>query len=406
VDLLDGVLRHYDWGDHKALAEVLGHTPSGKPEAEYWLGAHPSAPAALGPDRRPLDEAVTGGPEALLGPAVVEQFGTVPFLLKLLGIAQPLSIQAHPSLDQARAGFAREDAAGLARDARNRNYRDPNHKPELICALSPIEAKCGFRTVAESQAVVAAFGDALAPVAELLAAPGTEAEVVAATVAGLLRLPPEEAEPLATAAAATAESLVADGGDLGPDPRAVEWTVRIAQAFPGDIGVVVALLLNHLTLEPGEAIFLPAGNLHAYLGGVGVELMANSDNVLRGGLTPKHVDVEELLSVVDWRPSTPQIQQPTSAVHDFQVPVPEFALTRLDAARGSIEQSFHPVGPEIVLVTDGAVALEADGASVEVGAGQAAFVAHQDGPYRLVDRGEGTTLAWRASVGGPETTAS
>ncbi|MEM7272295.1 MAG: mannose-6-phosphate isomerase, class I [Actinomycetota bacterium] len=403
MELITGVIRDYDWGDPEAIASLLGHEPPGHPEAEYWLGAHPSAPSVI-ESGTPLDRLIEAGPTQALGPAAADRFGRMPYLLKILAAAKPLSIQAHPSLDQARAGFAREDAAGIDRAAPDRNYRDDNHKPELICALTPFEAKCGFRTVAEVDRLLQRLGG---PWADRLRDRVTnedgrpDAETLADAVAWLLRLPVADATAFADEVVATAAAQEdTDRGD-GFD-HAVHWVGRIAEAFPGDIGIVVGLLLNHVTLAPGQAIFLEAGNLHSYLQGVGVELMANSDNVLRGGLTPKHVDVDELLSVVDYTPSEAPIQVAAGPIHAFDIPVPEFGLTRLDStadADGLADARFAPVGPDIVLVTAGAVALEGDGGAVEVPAGGAALVTPTDGPYRLRDRTPGETVAWRATVG-------
>jgi mannose-6-phosphate isomerase len=403
MERLDGIIRDYDWGHPRALAELLGHDPPGHAEAEYWLGAHPSAPATLGTDRRPLDRELDRRPGPLLGAAVADRFGGLPFLLKILAAERPLSIQAHPSSAQAEAGFEREDAAGVPRDARHRNYRDPNHKPELICALTPFEAKCGFRELEATRRLLELFGPELAEVAGWLEGPGPDADRLRDVVARLLHLPAAEAAELAGSTVVRAVALATGPdrpGERQPFAAEIEWTARIGRAFPGDVGVVVALLLNHLVLEPGEALFLPAGNLHAYLRGVGVELMANSDNVLRGGLTAKHVDVDELLTVVDWVPRPVPVQSPDSSVHRFDVPVPEFGLTRLDGSAGAIDgTSFEPSGPEIVLVTAGAVTLVTSSGRLELDQGQAAFAGPGDGSYRLVDRALGRTLAWRATVG-------
>ena len=401
MERLTGVVRAYDWGRLDALAELLGYEPPGHPEAEYWLGAHPTAPSALGEDRRPLDAVIGGDPAALLGPMVAERFGEFPFLLKILAAERPLSVQAHPSPHQAEAGFAREEAVGPARDAFERNYRDANHKPELICAVTTFEAKCGFGELPATRRLLDRFGPVLADIAARLDGPG-EAAGRRDVVSHLLHLPPAEAARLADATVDKAAELLAEMPADGTRPFGpeLEWTVRIGRTFPGDIGVVVALLLNHVVLEPGQALFLPAGNLHAYLHGVGVEVMANSDNVLRAGLTSKHIDVDELLAVVDWAAAPIPVQRPGSAVHTYEVPVPEFALTRLDAGAGTIDGTLcSPVGPEVVLVVGGAVTLVTDGCRLDLDRGQAAFVAASDGPYRIVDRAPGRTLAWRATVG-------
>lgn len=404
MDQLQGVVQDYDWGDPVAIARILGHEPPGHPEAEYWLGAHPKAPSRLVALDRTLDSVVADDPGAAVGPAVAERFDRLPYLLKILAADRPLSIQAHPSLVQAKAGFAREEAAGVDRMAPDRNYRDDNHKPELICAITDFEAKCGFRPVAETRRLVALLdGDDCEPLHAALAPEGSDAEVLAAAVSALLRLAPNEAAALSggvARAAAEAFERLGPGHEFGTE---LEWTGRIHEAFPGDIGVVVGLLLNHVTLAPGQAVFLQAGNLHAYLKGVGVELMANSDNVLRGGLTSKHIDVDELIDVVRYEPTSPPIQSSTSPIHGFDIPVPEFGLFRLDSSGGSFSPvPCVPEGPEIVLVTAGSVELSVDGddeASLRLDAGGAAFVPFADGPYTITDLDPGKTVAWRATVG-------
>lgn len=394
MDSLSGVIRAYDWGDPTALADLLGHEPPGHPEAEYWLGTHPGGPGRLGECGEPFDEAIAARTSDLLGPRVAARFGGLPYLVKVLAARRALSIQAHPSAVQAEAGFQREERLGLDRLAPDRNYRDPNHKPELVCALTRFEARCGFRDPSVTDVVLEAFGPALAPVRTLLSQYGP-----AGTTDRLLRLLPADGAALAEATVEAARTAVARcaGGRLGAELRS---TSAIGTEFPGDVGVVVALLLNHVVLEPGEALFLPAGNLHAYLGGLAVEVMASSDNVLRGGLTTKHIDVEELMSVVERRWGPVAVQRPSGPVHTYDTPVPEFEVTRVDGSTGSIgEPTFLSAGPEIVLVTGGAVDLVGHGGTIRLDRGRAAFIGAADGSYRVVDRGEGPVTAWRVAIG-------
>lgn len=406
---LTGVIRNYEWGDRTALARVLGHEPSGQPEAEYWLGAHPGAPSTIGDGGETLDAAISSSPGELLGRRVADRFdGKLPFLLKILAAAEPLSIQAHPSSDQARRGFEREELAGIDRSAPHRNYRDPNHKPELICALTPFEAKCGFRPVADTIGLLKRLDpEVLGPVIDRLSQPeaSSDADRLAAAVEWLLRLPEDEATELvrSTVAAASAASVPQDpvggeGDELGTVDEfgsIVRWTRLINEHHPDDVGVVVALLLNHLTLRPGQAVFLAAGNLHAYLQGVGVELMANSDNVIRGGLTPKHVDVEELLAVVDYRPIDPPVQNREGSPTHYRCDTPEFGLQSIIPAAGG--EIVLPVsGPEILLVTDGVVSVSTGRETTTLRAGDAVFIAAGDEHFRLFDA-EGAQL-WRALV--------
>ncbi len=349
MQILQGVVRHYDWGSESEIPSLLGVAADGRPWAELWLGAHPSAPSTVGSTGTPLDELIGSDPEGALGSDVNSRFGSLPFLLKVLSAAAPLSIQAHPSLSQAVAGFERENAAGIPIDAPNRSFRDRNHKPELICALTRFEALSGFRVPQLTLELLETINTAaLDPVRSRLA--GHTSESMADLLEWMFQLD-------GAAAAAMVDSVVescraADGPRFAAER---EMALELAARYPGDIGVLTALLLNRVVLAPGEAMFLGAGSLHAYLRGTGVEIMANSDNVLRGGLTPKHIDVRSLLEVVDARPVEPEIQAPetSSPITRYRSPVPEFSLTRY-MVDGSL-----PIdrGPAILLCTDGWVHL-------------------------------------------------
>lgn len=359
--------RDYAWGSKTAISGLLGSVASGAPEAELWLGAHPGSPArVVGDDRTLLD--------------VVD--GRLPFLLKVLAAAEPLSLQAHPTPEQAAEGFAREEAAGVPTDAPHRNYKDAFHKPELIYALSdPFRALSGFRPVAETREVLAPVADdeRIAPLVARLADDGSLRDVFAWLIGG-----GDDVDDLIAAvveASATAE---------GPS-----WqTVRtLADAYPGDPGIVISLLLHTVELKPGEVLYLPAGNIHAYLEGLGIELMAASDNVLRGGLTPKHVDVPELLSVLDFHPlPAPYLapEEPEPGVRVFRPDVDDFVLTVVDDASRGVELRLD--GPAIAICTAGAFEVEG-GPALE--RGRALFV---EGEPWLGLRGTG--LVFVASVGG------
>jgi mannose-6-phosphate isomerase len=379
---LEGVIRNYEWGSTSSIPSMLGCAEDGKPWAELWLGAHPSAPSVVGEPRTPLDELIAADPAGQLGPAVVDRFGSLPFLFKVLAAAAPLSLQAHPSVLQAEAGYAREDAAGVPIDAPNRSFRDRFHKPELICALTDFHALCGFRDPVATLDVLATIDtSALDPIRDRLAA-ASAVDGLGPLLEHLLTLP-------AADAAALVAPVVAACGALGPDRHADvrAMAAALGERYPGDAGVVTALLLNLVHLKPGEALFLGAGNLHAYLGGTGVEIMANSDNVLRGGLTTKHIDIPTLLEVVDVRPIEPVVQRPVAVegVASYDTPVPEFALERLD-----LDRSVAVSGPAILLCTDGA----ADVGSFSLERGAAAWLPAGDGIVEL--RGRGTV--YRAGV--------
>lgn len=358
---LTGQVQNYAWGDTSSIAGLQGRTPTGEPEAEVWFGAHPSAPSTT--NEGPLDAVIAADPVSALG-----THATLPFLVKLLAAARPLSIQAHPSIAQAEEGFAREDTAGIPRNAPHRNYKDRNHKPEMLIALTPFRAMAGFRPVDETAELLAEFNvpeldeagalliDATVPVHERLRS----------VISGWLGM--DNPAPLVNTVLERAAEL---------DSDVARNLVFIGEAFPGDVGVLAALLLNHVTLEPGQALFLPAGNMHAYLEGFGVEVMANSDNVLRGGLTEKHIDVDELKDIVVFEPIedpvlAPKITHGSGFVaEEFPVPVPDFAVTRLTG-----EVTAPVEGPAIVLAVTGHVAL---GDSLELAPGEAAFIAADDG---------------------------
>lgn len=335
---ISNVPRDYAWGSRTAIAELTGREPSGAPEAELWLGTHPGSPAVLA-DGRPLRDVV----------------GELPYLLKLLAADAPLSLQAHPTTAQAQAGFARENAAGIPIDAPERNYKDDRHKPEMLYALSDeFRAITGFRPAAQTRAVLA-----LDPAPEVAAfAARLTGDDAIETVFEWLISRGEGADALVAAVSASTA------------PGASWDSVRtLAAHAPGDPGIAISLLLHTVVLHRGEALYLPAGNIHAYLSGVGVELMASSDNVLRGGLTPKHVDVAELVAVLDFHPVAAPVlqpQEPEPGVRVFRPDVPDFALTVVDdgALRRGVELALS--GPAIAVSLAGAQTL--DGGSLAKGA--------------------------------------
>ncbi|MEV6813442.1 mannose-6-phosphate isomerase, class I, partial [Micromonospora sp. NPDC051296] len=338
MEPLYGPIKDYAWGSRSAIAELQGRSvPSDGPEAELWLGAHPGAPAAVERDgaRVALTDVLAAAPGDWLGQPVLDRFGPrLPFLLKVLAAEAPLSLQAHPDAEQARVGYAGENV----RTDGHRNYVDPFHKPELLVALGPMEALCGFRDPAISAAVLAGLGvPELRPVLDALGAgPAGLAEAVRL----LLAWPAAERAGLVAAVRAAAVA--------GP---AADLVALLAEAYPADPGVLVALLLNQVRLAPGEAIWMPAGNLHAYLRGTGVEVMAASDNVLRGGLTAKHVDVAELLRVLRFEVLEKPVVSPrpvADGVVTWPVPVEDFALHRVTVDGGRPEVTLSVPGPRVV----------------------------------------------------------
>lgn len=391
--LLENPVLTYPWGSRTAIAELTGNAPSDAPQAELWMGAHPKAPSRTA--EGPLDRLITANPDYWLGPSVSHRFGeALPFLFKVLAAETPLSLQAHPNREQAIVGFEAEQAAGVPIDAPHRNYRDRNHKPEVICALTPFEALCGFRPLSEIRELFDLLGvPGLTPFLEFLDDDSIgEPARVRLTFAELMNAPGDTRSDLVQATL----HAIAVCGDSSHLATSFRWAQRLGQLYPGDIGVIVSLLLNQVTLHPGEALYLPAGQLHAYLEGVGIELMANSDNVLRGGCTPKHVDVPELLNILDFTPQHVQALQAREVepgLFSYDTPASEFHLSRVEVD-GESAPSLGSGGPEILIVTAGTVELHGQHPVPTLRSGQAALVVPAQQPYTL--RGQG--VVHRASV--------
>lgn len=373
IGQLDNPVRPYGWGSRTTIPELLGRPPTGQPQAELWMGAHPGSPSTVRTRAGviPLPDLLADDPVGQLGPAVVAEFGPrLPFLLKIIAADAPLSLQAHPDARQAREGYADEEARGVPLDAPDRNYKDPHHKPELIVALTAFDALCGFRKVDGTVRLLdvllaAGAADPLGPYVRALQA-RPDRDGLREVVTRLLTLPEDRRQDLVGPVAAACRVALADGTAHGGGVTAeLRCALELADRYPGDVGVALALLLNLIRLEPGEAAFMPAGAPHAYLRGTGVEILAGSDNVLRGGLTPKHVDVPELLRVLDVAdgPAPLVSPRPDGAELVYDTPVADFRLSRVDVASGSV--TLPAGGPQILLVVDGGVAAT-DPAGTEV----------------------------------------
>lgn len=392
---LENVLRDYAWGSTTAIAGLLGRVESGRAEAELWIGAHPDSPSvALRPDGStvPLDQLISEDPEHFLGAESVAGFGPrLPFLTKILAAAQPLSLQVHPSIEQARDGFARENANGIAPDAAHRNYRDDNHKPEMIFALTPFEALCGFRPAADTRAILlhlAAAFDAVEAdrpplLSELVEDLGNPDEGAGLRTAfeRLISGGPAVAEATALVA-----GVLVTGAALEPYRSELSTVLSLNEKYPGDPGVLISLLLNRISLAPGEAVYLPAGNVHAYLHGTGVEVMASSDNVLRGGLTPKFVDVPELLRTIEFKPvAVPMLTPEVSGLGQelYRPPFREFQLQRIELAPGEPPVPLAQNGAAVVIVVEGSVYLDSPKGDLQLARGGSAFLAASEAPVNV-----------------------
>ncbi len=402
IERMTGTIQPYAWGSPTFIPQLLGAEPTGAPQAELWLGAHHSAPSLVG--GRPLDQLVAEDASGVVGQASVDEFGAqLPFLMKVLAADKPLSLQAHPSREQAEAGFARENEAGVPADARDRLYSDDWPKPEALCALMDTEALCGFRDPEDTYELFDRLGsgDAMALIGPLVDASLDPAERIREVFQVILRLPEDQLDVVDEVVAAAEDVSDVSGDDAFA--TFAQTARELGDAYPRDPGVLAALLMNRISLRPDEAVFLPAGNLHAYLHGGGVEIMANSNNVLRGGLTPKHVDVDELLSILDFTPGfaglVPQVEE-SPGVWRYDTPAPEFALWRAELTTPATLP--EPVeGPElpgsdlgrVLLVTNGELTLSSESGELDLVRGQSAFATAGEA-VRV--RGRGTLF-----VGGP-----
>ncbi len=384
---LFGARQRYDWGSRTALPALLGEDADAEPWAEQWFGAHSLAPSALQTGES-LDQLIAAAPAAMLGEDVARAFGgRLPFLLKLIAAERPLSLQVHPTREHAEESFAAETAAGLPLDSPRRSYRDANHKPEMLIALTRFTALCGFRTPRRAAALCAGLGTDLTDrLHHLLVTTPTAHGMRAAfrtLVSSSLRPESQTVQEVVAACRARVEA-----GE-SPSPRIDRFVGLLADHHPGDPGVVAALLLNPVTLQPGEAMYVPPGTLHAYLQGTGLEIMAASDNVLRAGLTEKTVDADEVLQCVSVAAApplriAPEHQGPVSVA--YYAPVDDFELSLLDlpgpvrgSQAGGDEHRVPGSGPRILLCLEGSITLRTSAGTHALRAGSAAFVPAADG---------------------------
>jgi mannose-6-phosphate isomerase len=398
-------VREYDWGSTGALATLQDREPSSRPEAELWMGAHPAASSRL---RQPdgsevsLAAAIHADPVAVLGRECTTRFGArLPFLLKVLAVARALSIQVHPSQAQAAVGFAREQAAGIPQA--ERSYTDPYGKPEMLLPVTEFAALAGLRPRDRVIQMLASLNvPALRPVLLTLKSEAGQAGP-ASVLAILATWPRARRRALASSICERAHGLL-DGTVISLDPdeqSSLEWVLTLAEQHPEDPLVVAPLLLRLHRLQPGQPIYLPNGVPHAYLSGVGVEIMASYDNVVRGGLTSKRVDSQALADLLD-PDAAPLLTVPQVTLSPYEVrwqpPVPDFALSRVVVSNVPVTLFREPgdlVGPEVLLCLNGEVTVSSDGGDVSLRGGQSAFVSASASPSVLAGRGQ----VYRATVG-------
>ena len=352
IALLKNIIKEYPWGSYTAIPELLGKKmPFDKPQAELWIGAHPLASSMVktGGKWESLSDLIKKYPDEILGSRCAKKYGgQLPYLLKVIAAAEPLSIQAHPNLLQAKKGFNRENGLGISLDSFNRNYKDENHKPECVCAVSDFEALCGFRPVSE---IVFLLKKACPvtlekQIGELEKNPGRSG--LKSFFTALMKMDFNRNKSVISEAAG-------NSGISADKNPAYRWVVALAGKYPSNIGVIAPLYLNYVYLRPGEGMFLPAGELHAYLKGVALELMANSDNVIRGGLTAKHVDVEELSNILRFRSMKNRIILPEINKNEgfYRTPAEEFVLSVISVHKDNAYNGPERRNIEIILCIEG-----------------------------------------------------
>lgn len=404
IHRLHNPVRAYAWGSRTHIARLTARDLGGLPAAEMWIGTHPGAPSQL--ETEPgttLREVIAAEPERTLGPQVRLRFGDeLPFLMKLLAASEPLSLQVHPPRDRAERRFAEQLAAGIPLDARERSYPDPSHKPELLYALTRFEGMAGFRDVRKTAAILRGLDLGWLDAVAVRLERGDSRNALRSLVTDWLALPEDVVRARLAdvrAAAATAEARahgaprlqrpkVVDASEVARESvRVYAATVPLIDRYPGDAGVLVTLLLNHVVLAPGESMFIGAGVVHAYTSGFGVEIMASSDNVLRAGLTPKHVDIPELLEVADFAAMAPPNCAASTVLSGIRLspPVDEFELLVLDLNDdGAV---LEHAAPRLALCLRDKVELHAGGTGVTLEQGEAVFVEATSGP--LTAKGHG-----------------
>jgi mannose-6-phosphate isomerase len=397
IALLENKIQKYAWGSKTAIPELLGQAPDGDPYAELWMGAHPAAPSEVNMDGRrvSITQLIEADPESILGNRAAKRFeNKLPFLFKVLAAGMPLSIQAHPDAIQAKKGFERETAAGVPLTSATRNYKDGNHKPECICAIAPFWALNGFRPISEILTNVERFcpKGLENEISELKSRPAGQA--LKAFFGGLLKKPEDEACRIVDEAYNQACS-----GDASQD-LVSKWIARLYEAYPKDVGVLAPAFLNLILLKPGEALYLDSGRLHSYLEGIGMEIMANSDNVLRGGLTPKHVDVPELLNVLKFEETIPAILKPeqvTPGIRRYATPAEEFELSEIKVEDCLRFDDRKGTGVEILICLQGKARAYDDSPSGELilSKGMSMIVPDSVKGYCL----EGNATFYRATTG-------
>jgi len=376
-------IKNYAWGSKSFFSNLLGDKQSSQPQAELWMGTHPLGVSEIKYDNEwiSLEKLIYFNPETVLGEKLASKLDNrLPFLFKILAIEKPLSIQVHPDEHQAIQGFERENKRNISLSASNRNFKDKSHKPELVCALTPLWAMCGFRSYTTIQTHFSVISDKV----KLCQSDQTIYDFFKQ----LMNLDNNQKNQLIASAVQYAQSRA--------DQIHWQWVTRLASQFPEDIGVLAPLFLNLICLNPGESLFLQPGVLHAYLDGNAVEIMCNSDNVIRGGLTVKHIDIETLLNIVlphsqDLNPIHPQMRKDNE--WHYPIPIDRFTLTRYDVQPDHI-LNMTVNGPEIVLCVHGKIRIHQNTDSLYLRPGRSAFVCYEAHSYTV----DGDGVVYKAGV--------
>jgi len=375
VFLMENQIMNYSWGSYEFIAKLCGDkVPSELPQAELWMGAHSKAPSLLieGQNEMPLDQYITHDPRNILGNETATEYGELPFLFKVLSAAQPLSVQVHPNKEQAIAGFKAEEAKLLPLDAVIRNYKDKNHKPEMLLALTPFEALSGIRPYAEIVELITLLrlDDKIEECRNLITRISEDKlREFFEWILGLKRRQKDKVRSNILRAA-----MLRRGCDH-PSALAIEWICQLDHYYPEDIGIFAPLVMNTIRLQRGETIYMDAGILHAYLQGSGLEIMANSDNVLRCALTGKHIDAVELMKIASFKPVYPHYIRPEMQGMEevYVTPAPEFRLSHLNISNSIRFNSLNSA--QIILVTEGSLTITPEiGDPVILKQGQSAFI--------------------------------
>ena len=381
MDLLSPNIQHYHWGDYSFIPELQGRPKGDQPEAELWMGAHPTSPSRTVESDRGLDDIISTQPQNTLGPQAGDFQNELPFIMKILAIREPLSIQVHPNAKQAEEGFTSVQSSLT----RAQSYSSPRGKEEIVCALTETDLKFGFREVNEIHAIIDAAGHSELSWLKESLSEETPDESLKETIKKILSTDSD------TIRSITSTVLSSDMSATVINEKEMIYFTDLSETYPDDSGLLLFLLMNFVTLEPGDFIYVSPGVTHAYLRGNVVEITSNSDNVIRCGLTPKYVNAQEFLSIASFVSEQPQIQTPAESLHSYESPTP-FMLTRLD-----LNEEFETAvnGPEILISTQNNFNITNNkGESIHVEQGQPVWMPYSDISYKIT----GNCLVFRCAT--------